>query len=340
MKPSVFIGCARESLEVAYALQEELEYDAEVTVWPQSIFRPSSNTLEELTKQLHRFDFGIFVTTPDDSAVVRGEPRELPRDNVILELGMFIGRLGRERCFIIAPRGDKKLRIPSDLLGLAALEYDPQRLDGNIQAALGPACNKIRKEIKSRGLSRVPKSHIPAKRMRRSDFSKATKATIESHFRKITEEIHQTGEPACILFADLDKFSSLNRWYGEEVCDEVIRMVEEAIRTLFEENFCIRISGDQFLLCLVGVTVAQARRQASRLVEDIQGRNWSKVAPNLHVTISVGIADYKPGRSLDEWIVRALHGAVSAKKTGGNRASRGPIELEQHLMVRYELMLS
>ena len=60
---------------------------------------------------------------------------------------MFIGRLGSERCFIIVPRGIEDLHLPTDLLGLAPANYEPDRQDGNLRAALGPACNWVRKAI-------------------------------------------------------------------------------------------------------------------------------------------------------------------------------------------------
>lgn len=148
-KPKIFIASSVEGVDVAYFVQEILEYDAEVTIWNQGTFQLSSNTLDDLIDVLPTTDFGIFVFTPDDALQIREEELPSVRDNVIFELGMFIGRLGKKRCFIVCPRTEHPFHIPTDLLGVTPAMYDPEREDGNLSAALGPACNKIRQAIES-----------------------------------------------------------------------------------------------------------------------------------------------------------------------------------------------
>jgi hypothetical protein len=53
-----------------------------------------------------------------------------------------------ESSFIIKPRGED-IKLPSDLLGLTIGEYRTDREDNNLRAALGPATNKIRMELKT-----------------------------------------------------------------------------------------------------------------------------------------------------------------------------------------------
>jgi predicted nucleotide-binding protein len=104
LRPSVFIGSSSEGLHIAEALQQLLDHEAEVTVWSQGIFDLSQSYLESLLKTLETTDFAILAVTADDMVVSRGTEREAPRDNVLFELGLFKGQLGRNRCFFVFDR--------------------------------------------------------------------------------------------------------------------------------------------------------------------------------------------------------------------------------------------
>lgn len=77
MKPKVFVGSSVEGLGVAYAVQQNLQYESEVTVWSQGVFHLSSSALDSLMHVLDRSDFGIFIFTPDDIVSIGGSKIEL-----------------------------------------------------------------------------------------------------------------------------------------------------------------------------------------------------------------------------------------------------------------------
>lgn len=150
-KVTAFIGSSREGLSVAQAIQLELQHEAVCTIWYQGVFGLMRGTLEELVAAGSDYEFAIFVLTPDDVAVVREETVNLPRDNVLFELGLFMGRLGRKRVFVVV---DDSAKRPSDFGGVTLAsfsgphdrelaQYSPQDLLPHI----GPAVQKIRSAI-------------------------------------------------------------------------------------------------------------------------------------------------------------------------------------------------
>ncbi len=163
-RPRCFVGSSREALVVAQAVQEALEHDAEVTVWNQDVFELSDFAIESLLDILRKVDYGIFVFAPDDILRIRGNEQPAARDNVILELGLSIGILGRRRSFLLVPKSDPDLRIPTDLIGLTPAVYDNSRSDGNLVAGVSIPCNKIRRIMQRMGrfrLSALPEVEDP-----------------------------------------------------------------------------------------------------------------------------------------------------------------------------------
>lgn len=150
MKPRVFIGSSVEGLSVAYSIQQNLTFDADVTVWDQGVFELSKTTIESLIEILNKSDYGIFVFNKDDIAKIREKTKNIVRDNVLFEFGLFIGKLGRERVFFVIP-SRTNLHLPTDLLGVTPGKYDPNREDKSLQAATGPVCHQIRLQIKDLG---------------------------------------------------------------------------------------------------------------------------------------------------------------------------------------------
>jgi CRP/FNR family transcriptional regulator, cyclic AMP receptor protein len=143
-KPRIFIGSSSESFHVAERIQARLESpQLIVTTWKDHVFGPSKYFLEPLQEQVKKSDFAVLVIGPDDKVISRDKESDAPRDNVVFELGLFIGALGRERVFMVTPK-NIDVKIPSDLLGLNPLSYTvPTDID-DLPSRLGPVCIELK----------------------------------------------------------------------------------------------------------------------------------------------------------------------------------------------------
>jgi CRP/FNR family transcriptional regulator, cyclic AMP receptor protein len=121
-RPVLFIGSSREAVSVAKVIRNALRSKVSVNLWSESVFRASQVNIESLETQIPALDFAALVLSADDIVVSRGTHSGAPRDNVIFELGLFMGALGRHRTFLVKPRG-VDLKIPTDLLGIIPIEY-------------------------------------------------------------------------------------------------------------------------------------------------------------------------------------------------------------------------
>jgi hypothetical protein len=151
-KPTVFVGSSNEGLEFARATRALLTSDAEVTLWDEGFFQLGKTFIETLVDSLPRFDFAVLVLTPDDLVTSRGAESFGPRDNVIFELGLFMGQLGRARTFLMYQSG-AHMRIPTDLSGVTMAPYEWPRTDHSYKASVGSACDSIRQVIRELGPS-------------------------------------------------------------------------------------------------------------------------------------------------------------------------------------------
>lgn len=142
-RPVLFVGCSTESLPVAQAIQTALAHDPiEVKVWTDDTFEASDFPIVSLERELSKVDFAILLLSPDDKVISRDTTIDAPRDNIVFELGLFMGALGHSRTFLVYPYGID-IKIPTDLAGITPLTYE-QRPQCEFSSAIAPACNQLR----------------------------------------------------------------------------------------------------------------------------------------------------------------------------------------------------
>src|SRR5918996_927211 len=144
-KPRIFLGSSGEQAKLLRAIEKGLSDVADVEPWTTT-FNPGRSTLDRLVELSQEGDFAAFVFARDDwtmtAASQSGEAS--PRDNVVFEAGLFGGALGIRRTFILHAHGSK---LPSDLLGLTSVRYDPATSSAEVRAIN----QKLRKAIESEG---------------------------------------------------------------------------------------------------------------------------------------------------------------------------------------------
>ena len=150
-KPRIFIASSAESLPIAEAVNVNLDHEFEVSLWRTGTLKLSSTAIDDLITRASSVDFALFVFAPEDLSIIRDETEHVVRDNVVFELGLFIGSIGKERCFILKPRA-QDMHLPSDLIGTNFADFDHNRADGDLGSATNAACTDIKKRSSELGV--------------------------------------------------------------------------------------------------------------------------------------------------------------------------------------------
>ncbi|MGB3525798.1 MAG: STING domain-containing protein [Flavobacteriales bacterium] len=122
LKPKIFIGSSGDGLPTAEQVRTNLSSIGDCFVWNDSgVWEPNKSTFDNLLRMAGYFDFGVFVATMDDVTLTKDALVMEPRDNVILEMALFLGALGRDKAFLLVENG---IKLPSDFDGIYMARFD------------------------------------------------------------------------------------------------------------------------------------------------------------------------------------------------------------------------
>ena len=144
-KIRLFVMTSKAASEAAAALEKACAGQFSIVTWKDGGLRGANYPIASLEHALDQSDVAIAIAEPS----VDGQHG---RDNIIFELGFFMGRLGRHRTFLLEPRAEK-MELPPELAGVNTLTW-PHRAEGNLTEALAPVCAKLSRLIKELGPNR------------------------------------------------------------------------------------------------------------------------------------------------------------------------------------------
>ena len=121
-----------------------------------------------------------------------------------------------------------------------------------------------------------------------------------------------------MLFCDIDRFKGINDTFGHGAGDEVLRTLGDRVSAAIRvDDFAARIGGDEILVVLTGVSDLDA---AEAVAEKIRSAAAEAIpydgGPDLHTSLSIGVAIAHPGESSDALIERADNAMYAAKRAG------------------------
>ena len=122
------------------------------------------------------------------------------------------------------------------------------------------------------------------------------------------------------LFVDIDKFKDINDHYGHICGDLVLKTVAETMKkSLRKQDIVSRWGGEEFLTLLPETPLGGAKLVAERLRKKIEETQISFANQSLHVTVTVGVAEYDERLGMDHSINLADRALYEGKQTGRNK---------------------
>ena len=125
--------------------------------------------------------------------------------------------------------------------------------------------------------------------------------------------------PVCIALIDIDHFKQVNDRHGHQVGDIVLKAVAGHVQSqLRQVDKLARWGGEEFLLMLPAIALPDALSALERVRLSVENLRFPERA-GLAITFSAGLAQARPGESLDQLIERADRALYDAKRQGRNR---------------------
>ncbi len=136
----------------------------------------------------------------------------------------------------------------------------------------------------------------------------------------LARQAQETHAPFSVLVFDVDYFKRINDTHGHSAGDAVLRaLAPVSLEAIRDQDYVGRTGGEEFMALLPGTSIDQATAVAQRVRNHIAEHDFGDCAPELHVTVSVGVAQLKKtDGGLERLIHRADSALYQAKRDGRN----------------------
>jgi diguanylate cyclase (GGDEF)-like protein/PAS domain S-box-containing protein len=144
---------------------------------------------------------------------------------------------------------------------------------------------------------------------------------FHAQFEIEIERSNRYQQPLTLLLLDLDKFKKFNDKYGHVEGDLVLSRLGQVIkRCLRDSDSAYRYGGEEFTIMLPMTTGEEGIVTAKRIQAELRKEAFSPVlGQEVYMTVSIGLAQYKPKEEMKTFVRRVDKLMYQAKKDGRDR---------------------
>jgi diguanylate cyclase len=212
---------------------------------------------------------------------------------------------------------------------------DPSQVQGVVQSLVAAT---TRMQQRSRELERklhetsseVVKLRTNLERVREESMTDAltgiaNRKRFDEMLRKGRRSADVNNEEFCLVLCDIDYFKRFNDTWGHQTGDQIIRFVAGCLtRNASDHHTVARYGGEEFAIVMPKSSLPEANAMAEKIRMTVEGKRLLRKSTSEdlgNITISLGVALYKPGEAVEELIERADSNLYKSKKAGRNRVT-------------------
>jgi diguanylate cyclase (GGDEF)-like protein len=151
--------------------------------------------------------------------------------------------------------------------------------------------------------------------------------------RALLEVATEHGQSYAFAMMDIDHFKKVNDTFSHALGDDVLRQVAVLLRAATRDSdLLFRYGGEEFVLLMESTDILLAAKICRRIRQAVRSWNWAQIHPNLHITLSIGVALAEEAATPVEVMAIADERLYQAKNAGRDRIVMDGRTKLQHAM--------
>lgn len=160
------------------------------------------------------------------------------------------------------------------------------------------------------------------------------------HLQRSIVQSKSSGLPFALVFLDLDFFKQVNDTFGQDIGDELLRIVAERVTSsVRKENLVARLDGDEFTLIVQNLKELDNVRTVCTKVLESVAQPYALSNNTVNISVSMGVAFYPDnGSDATELLKHADLAMYMSKEKGRNQYCFFSTSMQENSQKRRDML--